>query len=158
MNARMLRVIVGAAILVLGAARPATAQARPDTDGLARAAASFLADSVFSRIGARDSLFIATPTTAFDSATASAFLAVPGTRAFGRGRPPAYEWIGTRGYTMRGDTAAVLVEIGTKSPSDGRAIDTYIEQNLYLFVREGGGWRFVGREFVRGMDLGPVRG
>lgn len=158
MKRRILLVIIGAAILVLGGARTVSAQARPDTAGLMHAVTSVLADSVMPRLGRREPLFVATPATAFDSATAVILRAVPGARTFGPERPPAYGWIGTRGFTMRGDTAAVMVEVGSKAPSDGRAIDTYIEQNLYLFVPDASGWRYVRRQFVRGMDLGPVRG
>lgn len=158
MKRRVLLGMAGAAILALGGARTAGAQAQPDTAALVRAVTSVLADSVMPRLVRSDPLFVATPAAAFDSATAAILRAVPGARTFPPDRPPSYWWIGTRGFTMQGDTAAVMVEMGSKAPSDGRAIDTYIEQNLFLFVPEGSGWRYVRRQFVRGMDLGPVRG
>jgi hypothetical protein len=37
-------------------------------------------------------------------------------------------------------------------------MDGYLETRRYRFVREGGGWRFLRREFVRGADFGSVRG
>jgi hypothetical protein len=158
MKRRILLGMAGAAILVLGGARTASAQAQPDTAGLVRAVTSVLADSVMPRLMRSEPLFVATPAAAFDSATAAILRGVPGARTFGPDRLPQYGWIGTRGFTMQGDTAAVMVEMGSKAPSDGRAIDTYIEQNLFLFVPDASGWRYVRRRFVRGMDLGPVRG
>jgi hypothetical protein len=158
MKRRVLLGMTVAAILVLGGARRASAQAQPDTAGLVRAVTSVLADSVMPRLMRGEPLFVAAPAAAFDSATAAILLGVPGARPFGPERLPQYGWIGTRGFTMHGDTAAVMVERGSKAPSDGRAIDTYIEQNLFLFVPDASGWRYVGRQFVRGMDLGPVRG
>ena len=158
MKRRDLLGMAGAAILVVAGAPTASAQAQPDTAGLVRAVTSVLADSVMPRLTRGDALFVATPATAFDSATATILRGVPGARAFGPDRLPQYAWVGTRGFTMQGDTAAVMVEWGSKAPSDGRAIDTYIEQNLYLFIPDGAGWRYVRRRFVRGMDLGPVRG
>lgn len=158
MKRRILLVTAAAAIGILGGARTVDAQAQPDTAGLVRVVASVLADSVMPRVVRSEPLFVATPATAFDSATAALLRRVPGARTFGPDRLPQYGWIGTRGFTMRGDTAAVMVETGSKAPSDGRAIDTYIQQDLYLFVRDPSGWRYARRQFVRGMDLGPVRG
>jgi len=158
MKPRMLMTLVAFGTLAVGAPRTASAQAQPDADGLARAVASVIADALTACRGGCRSTFIPEPRTAFDSAVAVIRHAHPRAVPFGPQRPPSYGWIGTRGFTMRGDTAAVLVEAGSKAPSDGRAIDTYIEENLYLFIPDGAGWRFLRREFVRGMDLGPVRG
>lgn len=159
MKLRMMLMPVAATLLAAVPAREACAQAPAHTDGLARDAGTFIADSLVSRLTRKETVYIPAPTTAFDSAVAAVLRAAPGTATFtSNERPDAYEWIGTHGFTMRGDTAAVLVEWGSKAPSDGRAIDTYIEENLFLFVRDGGRWRFVRREFVQGMDLGPVRG
>jgi hypothetical protein len=148
--------IIGAVILALGAARPARAQSQPDTAGLVRAVASIVADSVIPRVS-KGPVYILTPATPFDSAIAAILRTAPGTVTFGTGRPRAYEWVGTRGYTVQGDTVSVLVEVGMTAPGSG-PIDTYIEENLHLFVRDTGGWRYIRRQFVRGMDLGPVRG
>jgi hypothetical protein len=145
------------AMLALGAVRTASAQAQPDPDGLAAAAAAIVAESVLPRLGGCDPVYIRTPETPFDSAVAALLRAVPDTRTFGGPGPESYVWVGTRGYTLQGDTASVLVEFGTRVPPDG-GIDTYTEHNRYLFVRAASGWRFVRREFVRGMDAGPVRG
>jgi hypothetical protein len=149
-------VIAGAAILTVAAARPAAAQSQPDTTGLVRAVASIVTDSLIRRVG-RGPLYVRPSSTPFDSAVAVLLRADPAISTFRNERLTTYAWLGTRGYTMRGDTAAVLVEFGTTSPPTG-GIDTYIEENLHLFVRDGGGWRYVRREFVRGMDLGAVRG
>lgn len=154
MKPRNILLIAGAVIL---SARTADAQAQPDTAGLVRAVAALVADSIIPRLG-DPPVYIQAPRTPFDSAVAALLRTEPGTAVFpSNERPPAYEWTGTRGYVMRGDTVAVLVEWGTTAPSDG-LIDTYIEENLHLFVRDGRGWRYVRREFVRGMDAGPVRG
>jgi hypothetical protein len=147
--------IVAAAVLALGSPRAAGAQAQPDTAGLVRAVGSVLVDSVVPHLGDRNPNYVLTPATAFDSAVAAVLRDAPGMRT-GR-RPGAAEWVGTRGFSMRGDTAAVMVEVGTSSPGAG-PIDTYIEDNRFLFVRGPAGWRFVRREFVRGADYGAVRG
>jgi hypothetical protein len=159
MKPRMLLVVAGAAILASGGARTAGAQAQPDTTGLARAAGTFVADSVLPRVSSSGPVYLSEPTSAFDSAVAATIRQVsPRAATFpSRARLPAYDWMGTRGYSLRGDSVAVMVEIGTHDDAHD-PITTYIEENLYLFVRDGRGWRFVRREFVRGMDLGPVRG
>lgn len=134
-------------------------QAPPGVDGLAAAVGAFLADSLITRKSSDEPMYISAPGTAFDSAVAAILRTVPRVRTFEARRPAGYVWIATRGLTMRGDTAAVMVEMGVRHPPDGSIIDTYIEQNLYFFVPgAAAGWRFVRREFVRGMDLGPVRG
>jgi hypothetical protein len=155
----ILLVIAGAAVLASGRVRTVSAQARPDTTGLARAVGTFVADSVVPRVSRQGPVYLAEPASAFDSAVAVVIRRVsPRTATFpSPARPPAYEWIRTRGYSLRGDSVAVMVEIGSHSDTND-PITTYIEENLYLFVRDGRGWRFVRREFVRGMDLGPVRG
>ncbi|HEY0015219.1 MAG TPA: hypothetical protein VGC13_02830 [Longimicrobium sp.] len=157
MKLRIMLLTAAVALLAPGGARTASAQAQPDPDGLAAAVGAIVADSVLPRLGGCDPVYIRTPETPFDSAVAALLRTEPDTRAFGASRPEAYEWVGTRGYTLQGDTASVLVEVGARTPPNG-GIDTYIEENRYLFIRAGGGWRFVRREFVRGMDLGPVRG
>jgi hypothetical protein len=157
MKLRITLLVAAIAVLTPGAVRTASAQAQPDPDGLAAAAAGIVADSVLPRLGGCDPVYIRTPETPFDSAVAALLRTEPDTRTFGASQPDAYEWVGTRGYTLQGDTASVLVEVGDRTPPNG-GIDTYIEHNRYLFVRAGGGWRFVRREFVRGMDVGGVRG
>lgn len=154
MNPRILLVI--AALLALAPARAAVAQAQPDTAGLARAVATVLADSLIPRISDRSPVYLMEVDAAFDFAVRALLKSAPGVNP--APRPSRFgEWVGTRGFTMRGDTAAVLVEFGTAQPTRG-PIDTYIEHNEYLFVPGPSGWRFVRREFVRGMDLGGVRG
>lgn len=157
MKLRIMLLMAAVAMLAPGGVRTASAQAQPDPDGLVGAVGAFVTDSVISRVGGCGPVYIRTPETPFDSAVAAILRTAPDTRTFGASRPEAYEWVGTLGYTMRGDTASVLVEVGDRTPPNG-GIDTYIEQNRYLFVRAGSGWRFVRREFVRGLDLGPVRG
>lgn len=158
MRLRITLAMAAVAMLAAGGVRTASAQAQPDPAGLVPAVAAIVVDSVISRVGGGcDPVYIRTPETPFDSAVAAILRTTPDTRTFGASRPESYEWVGTRGYTMRGDTAAVLVEAGSRTPPDG-GIDTYIEENRYLFVRDGGGWRFVRREFVGGMDVGPVLG
>jgi hypothetical protein len=152
---RTIAVLAGAAALALGTA-PARAQARPDTAGLVRAAGPLLVDSVVPRLDRGGPTYVRAPETAFDSAMAAILREAP-TVEGSRPVPRYAEWIGTRGFTLRGDTAAVLVETGTSAPTRG-LIDAYIEHNLYLFVPGPSGWRFVRKVFVRGMDLGPPRG
>jgi hypothetical protein len=144
--------------LLNGAVNTFPRQAPPGADGLAAAVGAFLADSVVARTTPRQPLYLSAPGTAFDSAVAAILVTVPPVRTFGTRRPASYQWMATRGFTLRGDTAAVTVEQGTTDPGEGRSIDTYIEQNFYFFVPDAAGWRFVRREFFQGTDLGPVRG
>lgn len=144
--------------LVNGAVNIFPRQAPPGMDGLASDVGAFFADSVLAEWSRSQPLYVSAPATAFDSAVTAILLAVPEVRTFGTRRPRSYEWIATRGVTMRGDTAAVLFEVGTTDPQEGRHIDTYIRQDLFFFVSDAGGWRYVRREFVRGTDLGTVRG
>jgi hypothetical protein len=157
MKLRITLLVAAVAMLAPGGPRTASAQAQPDPAGLVDAVGAIVTDSVISRVRGCDLVYIGTPETPFDSAVATLLRAVPDTRTFGAPGPESYVWVGTRGYTLQADTASVLVEFGTRVPPDG-GIDTYIEHNRYVFVRAGSGWRFVRREFVRGMDAGPVRG
>lgn len=157
MKLRIMLVMLAVAMLAPGGVRTASAQAQPDPDGLVDAVGAFVTDSVISRVRGCDPVYIRTPETPFDSEVATILRAAPDTRTFGAPLPESHQWVGTRGYTVQGDTASVLVEVGTQMPPDG-GIDMYIEHNRYLFVREGSGWRFVRREFVRGMHGGPFRG
>ncbi|HEX6038330.1 hypothetical protein [Longimicrobium sp.] len=102
-------------------------------------------------------LEVAPGETAFDSAVAGRLRALPAA-TLPPPQPGYRDWVGTQGVTFAGNTAAVVVRFGTSAPPDGSLIDTYIEDTRYLFVREGAGWRFLRCEFLRGMDLGPVRG
>lgn len=147
-------------ILWVDAARPASAQTPADTAALVRAVGTLLVDSVVPRLGDRSPNYVLEAGTAFDSAVAAILFQTPGISRGTRGRTRgSHQWVGTRGFTLRGDTAAVMVEVGTHTPRKDRgAIDTWIQQTGYLFVREGAGWRMVGRAWVRDIDAGPVRG
>lgn len=144
-----------AALLALGHAPAARAQARPDTAGLADSVASTLMTDL-ARMRSRHRLDVEAGPTAFDSAVAGRLRAVP--EATLPPPLPGYrDWIGVHGVTFTGDTAAVMVRFGTSSPPNG-GIDMYIETQRYLFVRDASGWRFVRRDFVSGADYGTVRG
>lgn len=153
-----LRIFLVIAIAMAGLAVARPAHAQPDTSTLAPAVGAWLADSLLNRMPDDRPFYITTPTTPFDSVVAVGMQASHRAEPVGARRTPKHEWVATRGFTLLGDTAAVLVEMGTTSPDEGHAIDTYIEQHLYLFIPAGSGWKFVRRRFVRGMDLGPVRG
>ena len=72
-------------------------------------------------------------------------------------RADTADWIVTRGAEFRGDTAAVLVEMGTtRRPSD--LIDTCIEKNRFFFARTATGWEYVRVQHVSTASLGAVRG
>lgn len=149
------------AVLAVGAARPAGAQAAPDTAGLARAVAAVLVDSVVPRLDDSGPRFVAWSATAFDSAVAAVLLGAPGMRTLPACFPAAYEVVGTRGPVIQADTAVVQVQ--TISHADSHAdrdspITTYIETYRYLFVRDAAGWRYLRREFVSGAHAGSARG
>ena len=153
-----LRILLAAvALLAEGATRQATAQTPADSASLVRATASVVIEQVIPYLGGREPNFMVPPATGFDSAVAAIVLRAPGMESRPRPLRANAQWVGTHGFTVRGDTAAVLVEVGTSVPPNG-GIDTYIEKNLYLFVPEGPGWRFVRRQFVSGADSGAIRG
>lgn len=145
-------------ILLAGAARPAAAQAAPDTAALVRAVGTLVVDSIVPRLGDREPNYLLEPETPFDSAVAALLRPHPAISRGKHGRASgAHEWVGTRGFTLQGDTAAVVVEAGTYTPGMG-VIDTWIQRTCYLFVPEPGGWRLVGVAWVSDIDAGPVRG
>jgi hypothetical protein len=151
MRWRMALVMMGA-VLAMGAARPAGAQAAPDTAGLARVVGAVLVDSVVPRLGDRRPNFVARSATAFDSAVAAVLLRTPGMRPLPARFPAAYEVLGTRGLEMQADTAVVQVRTVSHAdtqPGSDSLITTYYET---------AGWRYLRREFVSGADAGPVRG
>lgn len=141
-------------VATLGGGRAAAAQTASDTTEVAQAVTSFISDSVIPRLGKRTPL-LGEPTQAFDrwvtlrlqQAHRLELMPTPADTA---------DWVVTRGFTVNGDTAAVLVEVGTRARPG--SIHTYIEQNRYYFVRAPSGWKYVRREFVRGADIGDVRG
>jgi hypothetical protein len=137
--------------------RPAVAaQAPADTAGLVTAVAGLIGDSILPRLSSRNRAFLGEPTTSFD-ATVSLQLEQTRGLTLLPARPDTAEWVVTRGYSIAGDTASIMIEVGTTTrPREG--IDTYIETNRYVLVRTPTGWRFVRREFVGGADLGAVRG
>lgn len=143
------------AMLALGTA-PARAQAAPDTAGLVRAVGAVLADSVIPRLVLRDPVYLLPPETPFDSAAAALLDPVRGVK---RGDlPESGGAMGTRGFTLHGDTATVVVESRSWIPPSKGLITMYVETHHYLFVPGPSGWRFVRRQFIRGADLGAVRG
>jgi hypothetical protein len=158
---KYLRISVTGIACILATAlvsRAASAQAAADTAGLVRAAVAVVGDSLLPRMRSGEQPLLGEPTTEFDRWVTLKLqeqhrLALMPTQA------DTAEWVVTRGFTIGGDTAAVLIEVGTRSHGQPRTgIDTYIETNRYLFVRTTDGWEFVRREFVRGADLGAVRG
>lgn len=159
MRPRLLMMAIAcAAALAAGTAPAARAQAAPDSAALASAVASVLADSVLPRLATGEPVVVVTGATAFDSAVARVLAGVPGTKAPPAVREAMYP-VETRGFTLRGDTAGVLVVTGEwADPRSQQRVFSYIQEHRYRFVRGPGGWRFAGREFVRGSDVGPVAG
>lgn len=153
---RMARALA-TAVLVLGAAQAGTAQTLPDTAGLVSTVGAVLADSIVPAIGRRNRLDVLPPASAFDSAVATLLRDVP--EAGLPERPGYRSWVGTRGLAIRGDTAVVLVEVGTSwPPRPDEAMTAYHDRHNLFFVRGPSGWRFVRRTFVSHSDVGIVRG
>ena len=150
------RVAVLVFAAALGGGRAASAQTPSDTMEVAQAVADLVGDSLLPRMGRHRPPLLGEPTQAFDRWVTLRLqeahrLEMMPTQA------DTAQWVGTRGFDVRGDTAAVLVEVGTTArPS--RGIHTYIEQNRYYFVRAPSGWKYVRSEFVSGADAGDVRG
>jgi hypothetical protein len=166
------RWLAGAALCfaAVAAVLAASAQSLADTTELADAVARVIGDSLLPRLrsGSRsllphqhrgDPMFVAKATTDFDARVVRTLQEVH-RLPFLKAQADTALWVGTRGATVRGDTAAVLVEVGTRRrPAPANfPIHTYVETSRYLFVRAPRGWRFVRREFVRGADIGSVRG
>lgn len=149
----MIRTLFAAALLLAASASAAAAQSAADTTALVRA--------VVARIGAPSAkhaphFFLGEPTTDFDrwvTLRLEETLRVPLLDA----AADTADWIVTRGADFSGDTAAVLVEIGTtRRPSDG--IESCIETNRYFFARTPTGWEFVRVKNVGQRAMGMVRG
>lgn len=145
--------LVFVATLVGG--RTASAQSQADTMEVAQATAGVVGDLVLPRLGAGKPPLLGEPTQAFDRWVTLRLqqahrLEMMPTQA------DTAQWVVTRGFTVRGDTAAVLVEVGTtEEPSPiGTCVTTY----RYLFVRAPAGWRFVRPEHVSDTVRGEVRG
>ncbi|HEY0035303.1 MAG TPA: hypothetical protein VGB66_01385 [Longimicrobium sp.] len=147
---------LAAAALVLGA-EPGTAQTLPDTAGLVRTLGAVLADSMVPAIGRRNRLDVLPPASAFDSAVATLLREVPEAKL--PERPGYRSWIGTHGVAMRGDTAVVLVEVGTSWPPRlDEAMTAYFDKHNLFFARGPQGWRYARRQFVSHSDIDIVRG
>jgi hypothetical protein len=150
---------------VLARSQGASAQSSADTTALATAVGDVIGDSLipalrrggslFPHDNRGDPLFLLEPTSPFDAGVTLRLEQAHGL-TFMQAELDTAQWIVTRGLNLRGDTAAVLVEVGTRRRPGG--IHTYIETNRYVFVRATSGWRFIRREFVRGADAGDVRG
>jgi hypothetical protein len=135
---------------------PASAQSAADTAEVAAAVAGVIGDSVVPRLRARGQAFLGEPTTRFDRWVTRRVQESHHLDLLEAGADTA-DWVVTRGFAVGGDSASVMVEVGTRTkPQEG--IDTYIETHRYLFVRGREGWRYVRRVFVRGADMGAVRG
>jgi hypothetical protein len=147
---------LAASVTVALGGAPAAAQSAADTAEVAAAVAGVIGDSVVARLRARDRPFLGEPTTRFDRWVTRRLQETHQLDLLESGADTA-DWVVTRGFAVGGDSASVIVEVGTRTkPREG--IDTYIETHRYLFVRTREGWRYVRRVFVSGADLGAVRG
>lgn len=161
MEPRAWTVIMLLLLSVVGGSQAASAQTAADTTAVGDVIGDSLipalrrGGSLFPHDNRGDPLFLLEPTTSFDGLVTLRLEQAHGL-TFMQAELDTAQWIVTRGMNLRGDTADVLVEVGTRRRPGG--IHTYIETNRYVFVRTPAGWRFMQREFVRGADLGDVRG
>lgn len=147
-----------AAILVaatFGGGRAASAQTPADTMEVAQSVASVVGDSLLPHLGMGRPPLLGEPTQAFDRWVTLRLqqahrLEMMPTQA------DTAQWVVTRGFAVRGDTAAVMVEVGTTEVPGpiGTCVTTY----RYLFVRAPAGWRFVRPEHVSDAIIAEVRG
>ena len=95
------------------------------------------------------------PATAFDSAVAVLLRDAP------EAILPAVEgyssWIRTRGFTMRADTAVVLVDWGASRPQVHDELSLYEARHALYFVAEGAAWRYARGRELSVADGGVVR-
>lgn len=165
MEPRAWTVIMLVLLSIACGSRPAPAQSSADTIALANAVGDVIGNSLvpalrhggslFPHDNRGDPIFLLEPTTAFDGWVTLRLEQAHGLTLM-QAQLDTMQWIVTRGMSMRGDTAAVLVEVGTRRRPGG--LHTYVETNRHLFVRTPSGWSFIRREFVRGADAGDVRG
>ena len=154
---RTMRLILPLAgvLTAMGGSTAASAQTRADTASVVRATVGVIGDSILPRMSQDREPLLGEPTAPFDGWVTRDLqdrhhLMLMPTEA------DTAEWVVTRGFVVRGDTAEVLIETGTRMrPS---FLDTCIEIDRYFFVRAAGGWGFVRRVFVSVADLGAVRG
>ena len=142
-------------VATLGGGRAASAQTRADTMEVAQAVAGVVGDLLLPKLGMGRPPLLGEPTRAFDRWVTLRLqqahrLEMMPTRA------DTAQWVVTRGFAVRGDTAAVLVEVGTTE--EPGPIGTCVTTYRYLFVRAPAGWRFVRPEHVSDAILAQVRG
>ena len=145
--------ILALACRVLGGAatRPARAQTPADTAALARATATFLADSVLPRI--RSVVIWQEHPVPFNAAVAENLRG--NVRLSRRAADPEHALhVGIREMRMDSDSAHVVVEIVQEYPNGTADIDSYDN----VFARTADGWRFVRAQWVDSAYAGAVRG
>lgn len=155
-----LRTCVACAVLLAASfvGRPAAAQLSGDSAAVARAAASFLGENLLPGLARQRPLWLGQPTTPFDWEVTLLLRDAHGLALIPAEERP-FGWVVTRGITLAGDTAAVIVETGASLvPTPDRLIDTWIEKQRYVFVRTPGGWIYQRIEFISVADIGRVRG
>lgn len=132
---------------------PAPRAVAADSAALARAAGSVLA-RLMPGIG-RHRVEVRPPATAFDSAVAVLLRDTP------EASLPVVEgysgWIRTRGFTLRGDTAVVLVDWGASRPPAADGLSVYEASYALYFVPEGAVWRYARGRELSVADGGVVR-
>jgi hypothetical protein len=140
---------VATLVCACGMARPLHAQTAADTAALARAAASFLADSVLPQIRAVVTWQSRVP---FGSAVLEN---LRGNEWLSPRADPAHTLhVGIGELRMGSDSAHVLVEIVHDLKSGKADRDSYD----YVFAQTTGGWRFVRGHWVGSAYIGAVRG
>lgn len=152
-------------LLVLAAAglldpRPARAQAPVDSAGIARAAASFIAEELLPELKALPGVSLAPPGTRFDSLVARELAGRP---AFQRAPRDAALTIGTQGLTempgapehLRGLPAVIVRVSGcTRNRHWGGGWHGWSNQVYYVFRQTDRGWKVAGGRTLDNADGG----
>jgi hypothetical protein len=149
------RILLMAMALCCAAARPLAAQAADGT-GLERAVATVLADSLFKGERGEEPRVWVHSGIPLDSAVARIISRDARLNFRERGSELSL-YIGIPRASVTADSAHVLVSYRQRVSLTGD-LDSYMEENEYVFARDAARWRYVRRVFVRHADGGRVRG
>lgn len=151
----LLRPLLMAAALLLAAPGSVSSQGAADTTALVRAVATHIGAGIGARRATLRHFYLGEPASDFDRRVTRHLRAEHGLSML-TAHPDTAFWVVTRGAEFRGDSAAVIVEMGDRRrPGDG--IHTGIATTRFVFARVPAGWKFARYVHISDADIGEVR-